>query len=418
MAKMKLSEELQWRGYYKQATFQNPTELDTQTYTLYLGADPTANSLHVGHLAVYMMVRRFLEHGHKVYMLVGGGTGMIGDPGGRSEERNLQTLEQISINKRALVTQVSTLFSGQTFELVDNYDWLKDISILDFLRDTGKHFSVSNLIQRDYIADRIGEGGSGMSFTEFSYTLLQGHDYWHLYVNNNVNLQVGGSDQWGNILSGVDFIRRKEGATVHGITAPLVINNSTGKKFGKSEGGAVWLDEQKTSVYQFYQFWLNTDDQGVLDYLKLFTLLNREEIERIEAATHDNPSARTAQKTLAYEVTKQVHGQQRADSVTRVSEVLFGGAEYSSLAADDFKELERELPSAEVRSGDDLVTVLEAVGLSSSRSDARRNLEQGSVYVNGVQAQFGQSIASNDRLAGNCAIIRRGKNSNAVLRIK
>jgi tyrosyl-tRNA synthetase len=418
MNKMKLSQELQWRGYYNQATFQNPSELDKGTFTLYLGADPTADSLHVGHLAVYMMVRRFLDHGHKVYLLVGGGTGMIGDPGGRSEERNLQTLEQIELNKKALVAQVSRLFIGQEFELVDNYDWLKDVSILDFLRNTGKHFSVSNLVQRDYIAERIGEGGSGMSFTEFSYTLLQGHDYWHLYSKHDVNLQVGGSDQWGNILSGVDLIRRKEGATVHGMTAPLVINKSNGKKFGKSEGGAIWLSEQKTTVYQFYQFWLNTDDLGVLDYLKLFTMLDSDEIDRIEAETRKNPALRMAQKTLAYEVTKLVHGQKRADSVRRVSEVLFGSKTYHDLQTDDIEELKKELPSVDVKAQTDLVEVLVLAGLASSKSDANRGLEQGAIYINGNQALSGQTVSESDALTSGYAIIRRGKNANVILHIK
>src|SRR5664279_4475914 len=276
---MKLSEELTWRGFYNQTTFTDPKSLDEGSFTLYLGTDPSADSLHVGHLAVYMMVRRFLDQGHKVVLLVGGGTGVIGDPSGKSDERNLLSLDDIARNKAALNTQVSSLFKGHEFTLVDNYDWLKDVSILDFLRDAGKHYGMSTLVQREYIATRIGEGGSGMSFAEFTYTLLQGYDFWHLYKEMGVNLQIGGSDQWGNILSGVELVRKKESATVHGMTAPLVINKATGKKFGKSEAGAVWLDPAKTSVYQFYQFWLNVDDEAAIDYMKLFTLLDKAAID-------------------------------------------------------------------------------------------------------------------------------------------
>ena len=226
---MKLSEELQWRGFYNQTTFDSPSNLDEQQYTLYLGTDPTGDSLHVGHLAVYMMVRRFLDHGHKVVLLVGGGTGVVGDPGGRDDERQLISLEQIADNKAALAAQVSGLFSGKEFTLVDNYDWLKDVSILEFLRDVGKHFSMSQLVQRDFIATRIGEGGTGISYAEFSYTLLQGYDFWHLHNHHGVDLQIGGSDQWGNILSGVDLIRKKEGHAVHGMTAPIIITSNSSR---------------------------------------------------------------------------------------------------------------------------------------------------------------------------------------------
>lgn len=399
---MKLSEELQWRGFYNQTTFDSPLNLDEQQYTLYLGTDPTADSLHVGHLAVYMMVRRFLDHGHKVVLLVGGGTGVVGDPGGRDDERQLLSLEQIASNKAALAKQVSGLFSGKEFTLVDNYDWLKDVSILEFLRDVGKHFSMSQLVQRDFIAKRIGEGGAGISYAEFSYTLLQGYDFWHLHNNFGVNLQIGGSDQWGNILSGVELIRKKEASAVHGMTAPLVINKATGKKFGKSEGGAVWLDANKTSVYQFYQFWLNTDDQGAIEYLKLFTLLGKEDIEAITAEHSEDPSARIAQKKLAQELTDLVHGVARRESVERVTDVLFGGSPVNGLNDEDLNALSGEIPS--FPNAETVIEALVLAGVASSNGEARRLIAGGAVSVNG------EKIAEDMRL-GTLALIKKGKNS-------
>lgn len=404
---MKLSEELQWRGFYNQATFSDPSELDTGHYTLYLGTDPSGDSLHVGHLAVYMLVRRFLDHGHKVVLLVGGGTGVIGDPGGKEDERQLLSLDVIANNKAALAGQVSSLFSGKEFTLVDNYDWLKDVSILDFLRDVGKHFSMSQLVQRDFIATRIGEGGSGISYAEFSYTLLQGYDFWHLHNHHQVNLQVGGSDQWGNILSGVELIRKKDGDSVHGMTAPLVINKSTGRKFGKSEGGAVWLDSAKTSVYQFYQFWLNTDDESVIDYLKLFTLLPKEAIEALHTTHTANPGDRAAQKQLAYEVTALVHGTERADSAKKVTEVLFGGAGIAELSSDEVAMLASEIPTSSI--GKSVVEVLVESGLASSNGEARRLLGGGAVSVNGdkVAEDITLSVTS---------LVKKGKNSFVLVR--
>ena len=404
---MKLSEELQWRGFYNQATFATPAELDERHYTLYLGTDPSGDSLHVGHLAVYMLVRRFLDRGHTVVLLVGGGTGVIGDPGGKEDERQLLSLEVIAKNKAALAAQVSTLFSGKEFTLVDNYDWLKDVSILDFLRDVGKHFSMSQLVQRDFIAKRIGEGGSGISYAEFSYTLLQGYDFWHLHNHYNVNLQVGGSDQWGNILSGIDLIRKKEGDEAYGMTAPLVINKATGRKFGKSEGGAVWLDANKTSVYKFYQFWLNTDDESAIDYIKLFTLLSREDIERIEKEQNDNPSTRIAQKTLAFEVTKLVHGEERTSSVIKVTDVLFGGAVVSELSEDEIAMLAEEIPA--VNSGKTLIEVLTETGVAASNGEARRLIEGNAISVNGQKA-------TEDREITGPSLIKKGKNAFVLVR--
>lgn len=404
---MKLSQELQWRGFYNQATFADPTEIDEQQYTLYLGTDPTADSLHVGHLAVYMLVRRFLDHGHKVVLLVGGGTGVIGDPGGKEEERALLSLDEIARNKDALASQVSRLFSGKDFTLVDNYDWLKDVSILDFLRDVGKHFSMTQLVQRDFIATRIGEGGAGISYAEFSYTLLQGYDFWHLHNAYGVNMQVGGSDQWGNILSGVELVRKKEGAVVNGMTAPLVINKSTGRKFGKSEGGAVWLDENKTSVYKFYQFWLNTDDESAIHYLKLFTLLQKDEIDALEQAHAARPGARLAQGRLAKEVTELVHGRERTDSVVRVTEVLFGNSGVGDLSSEELSMLSEEIPTVSI--GKTIIEALVESGVASSNGDARRLLSGGAISLDGARA-------SEDMTVESASLIKKGKNSFVLVR--
>jgi len=404
---VKLSEELQWRGFYNQTTFESPSSLDEQGFTLYLGTDPTADSLHVGHLAVYMMVRRFLDRGHRVILLVGGGTGVIGDPGGRTDERSLLSLDQVADNTTALAAQVSKLFSGQEFQLVNNYDWLKDINILEFLRDVGKHFSMTQLTQRDYIAKRIGEGGTGISYAEFSYTLLQGYDYLHLHRTEGVNLQIGGSDQWGNIISGVELIRKVTGNTAHAMTAPLVINKSTGRKFGKSEGGAVWLDESKTSVYKFYQFWLNTDDESAIDYLKLFSLLDKSEIDQIESEHKASPAQRLAQRRLAEEVTALVHGQDRLESVARVTDVLFGRTDIESLSELDLNELSSEIPS--IQAGFTLVESLVESGLVASNGEARRLIKSGAI------SRDGQKLTE-DIVINKLSLIKKGKNSFLLVR--
>ena len=399
---MKLSEELQWRGFYNQTTFEQADELDDRQFTLYLGTDPTGDSLHVGHLSVYMMVRQFLERGHKVVLLVGGGTGVVGDPGGKTDERTLLSLEQVDVNAKALAGQVSRLFSGKDFMLVNNYDWLKDVSILAFLRDVGKHFSMSQLVQRDFIATRIGEGGTGISYAEFSYTLLQGYDFWHLHNHYGVNLQIGGSDQWGNILSGVELIRKKDGDAVCGMTAPLIINKSTGKKFGKSEGGAIWLDPTKTSPYKFYQFWLNADDESVIDYLKIFTTLEKSEIDAVTENHTANPGARSAQRILAANVTDLVHGQNRRESVERVTDVLFGGADITSLSDDDLAALAAEIPL--VATGKTVVDMLQETEIAKSNGEARRLIAGGGISVNGEKL-------SDDIRITETSLLKKGKNT-------
>jgi tyrosyl-tRNA synthetase len=415
---MTLSEELVWRGFVNQTTYADLSELDKKKVTFYMGFDASADSQAVGNLAAMMFAKTLLRHGYPGILLAGGSTSLIGDPGGKDIERPLQDEKTIARNVARAAEQIKKILHGHKFTLVNNLDWTKDMKVIPFLRDIGKHFSMTPLVQRDYIAKRIGEGGAGISYAEFSYTILQGMDYLHLYDKHKVTLQLGGSDQWGNCLSGVDLIRRARGAETHVITLPLVINKATGKKFGKSEEGAVWLDADKTSVYQFYQFWLNADDEGVEGYLKLFTELDKQTIDEVIAEFKKDKAARLAQKTLAYETTKLVHGKEKADSVKRVSEVLFGGGEYGSLQKTDFILLADELPSVIVKSGTDLTEVLVMAALASSKSEARRFLDQGAVYLNGKQQPADiMSLDKSNTINGH-VILRRGKNSIALLRIQ
>ena len=401
---MKLSEELQWRGFWNQTTFTDDKLIDSENFTLYLGTDPSADSLHVGHLAVYMMVRHFLERGHKVFLLVGGGTGMIGDMRD-TEERNLLPYEEIEHNKQALKSQVSRIFAGRDFTLVDNVDWLADLELLPFLRDIGKNFNMADLVSREFFKARINNG-KGLSFAEFTYTLLQGYDFWHLFNQYGVNLQIGGSDQWGNLLSGVDLIRKKENTEVYAMTAPLLINKSTGRKFGKSEGGAVWLDENKTSVYKFYQFWLNVDDESAIEYMKIFTMLDRDTIEAIAENHAVNPGARSAQKVLAREVTDIVHGANRRESVERVNEVLFGGGDFEKLSDDDLGALAEEIPC--VDAGIDVIEALVESGAVSSNGEAKRLLKSGAISLNG------EKLAEN-KVVNDTSLLKKGKNTFVLI---
>ena len=401
---MKLSEELQWRGFWNQTTFTDDKIIDSENFTLYLGTDPSADSLHVGHLAVYMMVRHFLERGHKVFLLVGGGTGMIGDMRD-TEERNLLPYEEIEHNKQALKSQVSRIFAGRNFTLVDNADWLADLELLPFLRDIGKNFNMADLVSREFFKARINNG-RGLSFAEFTYTLLQGYDFWHLFNQYGVNLQIGGSDQWGNLLSGVDLIRKKENTEVYAMTAPLLINKSTGRKFGKSEGGAVWLDENKTSVYKFYQFWLNVDDESAIEYMKIFTMLDRDTIEAIAENHAVNPGARSAQKVLAREVTDIVHGVNRRESVERVTEVLFGGGDFKKLSDDDLGALAAEIPC--VDAGIDVIEALVESGAVGSNGEAKRLLKSGAISLNG------EKLAEN-KVVNDTSLLKKGKNTFVLI---
>ena len=404
---MKLSQELKWRGFWNQTTFTDANLIDEKNFTLYLGTDPSADSLHVGHLAVYMMVRRFLEHGHKVILLVGGGTGVIGDMRD-TQERELTPLKEIDHNKTALSAQVSKLFSSKEFTLVDNYDWLKDVQLLPFLRDIGKKFNMADLTSREFFKTRI-ENGGGLSYAEFSYTLLQGYDFWHLHKNYGANLQIGGSDQWGNLLSGVELIRKKESQEVFAMTSPLVINKSSGRKFGNSEGGAVWLDPQKTSPYKFYQFWLNSDDTSAIDYLKLFTLLNKNEIDTIEQQHQAAPQKRLAQKILASEITTLVHSEETAISVAKTTEVLFGGSDLSTLNEFEINLLSQEIATINLDEGFLLSEALAEAEIAKSKGDAKRLIKGGALSM------AGNKIADDFKIVSP-SLFKKGKNTFLLIK--
>lgn len=397
---MKLSEELKWRGFWNQTTFQDPEILDGEKRTIYLGADPSADSLHIGHLSVYMMVRRFLDHGHKVVLLVGGGTGMIGDMRD-TEERDLLSAQKVAQNTEALKAQVSKLFAGQDFEVVNNADWLSKIELIPFLRDIGKNFSMADLTSREFFKSRI-DNGSGLSFAEFTYTLLQGYDFWYLHKNKGVSLQIGGSDQWGNLLSGVNLIRKKEGVEAFAMTAPLLINRSTGRKFGKSEGGALWLDASKTSPFKLYQFLLNSDDQSVFEYLKILTTLSKDEIENIERQHSGNQHLRIAQKALAKNVVEIVHGKKVANSVVSATEVLFGGKKIDTLKPEEIKVLKTEIPT--ISKNKTISEILVESKLSKSKGEAKRLVAANSISFNGVKVLEDIKISQS-------GLLKKGKNS-------
>lgn len=404
---MTLSEELSWRGFVNQTTYADITALDGAPITFYWGVDPSADSMHIGQLAMAMMIRHFIAHGHKAILLVGGATGMIGDPDGKDSERDLKPVEEIEHNKAAIAAQYRSLFTGLEFDMVDNYDWFKDINYLQFLREVGKHFSLTQLLDRDFIKSRIGEGGAGISYAEFSYSLIQGYDFLHLFQHNGATLQIAGADQWGNSISGVQLIRKLEGADANIWTAPLVINKQTGRKFGKSEGGAIWLDPTKTSPYSFYQFWLNVDDGGAIDYLKLYTLLTPNEIEAIAAQAAADPTARIAQKALAREVTTIVHGEETYESVARVTDVLFNDASVGALDDADVEALAREIPTVSLDTT--IVDALVSSGVTSSNGEARRLIEQGAVSVNGTK------VAQDEKLFER-SLIKKGKNTFVLVR--
>lgn len=404
---MTLSEELTWRGFVNQMTYPDIKALDEGPISFYFGVDPSADSMTIGNLAAAMMVRHFINAGHKAYLLVGGATGMIGDPDGKKDERNLKTLDEIARNKAGIAAQYRTVFAGQPFEVVDNYDWFKDFNYLTFLRDVGKHAPLSTMLGRDFVQARLGEGGAGISYAEFSYALIQGYDFVHLYRNHGVTLQLCGADQWGNSIAGVDLIRRIEGGEANVYSTPLIINKATGKKFGKSEDGAVWLDSTKTSVYKFYQFWLNADDEGVVDYAKVYTLLDKEAIDRMAEQVAGDPGAREAQKTLAREVTKIVHGEERLASVEKVTAVLFGGTSVSELGDAELDMLAGEIPTALI--GTTIVEALVSNGVASSNGEARRLIDGGAVSVNG------EKIAE-DRSLDSVCLVKKGKNSFVLVR--
>ena len=404
---MTLSEELTWRGFVNQYTFADIKELDNETRTFYWGVDPSADSMTIGNLAAAMMVRHFIDYGYKPILLVGGATGLIGDPDGKKQERDLKTVEEVEKNVQGLSKQYETIFAGKNFEIVNNYDWFCDIGYMQFLREIGKHVSLTQMLDREFVQSRIGEGGAGISYAEFSYALIQGYDFLHLYREKGATLQVAGADQWGNSITGVSLIRRLEGAEAHVYTAPLVINKQTGMKFGKSEGGAVWLDPAKTSPYKFYQFWLNLDDETSEDMIKIYTLLDRATVEKTIADHRENPGIRLLQKTLAREVTDLIHGRERRESVERVTAVLFGGDAFATLKDADLDALGAEIPAAPV--GNSVIDTLTTSGLVASNGEAKRLIANNAISING------QKI-TDDVMITERSLVKKGKNNFVLVR--
>ncbi|WP_103146617.1 tyrosine--tRNA ligase [Staphylococcus aureus] len=407
-----LIEDLKWRGLIYQQTDEQGIEdlLNKEQVTLYCGADPTADSLHIGHLLPFLTLRRFQEHGHRPIVLIGGGTGMIGDPSGKSEERVLQTEEQVDKNIEGISKQMHNIFEFGTDHgavLVNNRDWLGQISLISFLRDYGKHVGVNYMLGKDSIQSRLEHG---ISYTEFTYTILQAIDFGHLNRELNCKIQVGGSDQWGNITSGIELMRRMYGQTeAYGLTIPLV-TKSDGKKFGKSESGAVWLDAEKTSPYEFYQFWINQSDEDAIKFLKYFTFLGKEEIDRLEQSKNEAPHLREAQKTLAEEVTKFIHGEDALKDAIRISQALFSG-DLKSLSAKELKDGFKDVPQVTLSNDTtNIVEVLIETGISPSKRQAREDVNNGAIYINGERQQdVNYALAPEDKIDGEFTIIRRGK---------
>ncbi|SRD62025.1 tyrosine--tRNA ligase [Staphylococcus aureus] len=407
-----LIEDLKWRGLIYQQTDEQGIEdlLNKEQVTLYCGADPTADSLHIGHLLPFLTLRRFQEHGHRPIVLIGGGTGMIGDPSGKSEERVLQTEEQVDKNIEGISKQMHNIFEFGTDHgavLVNNRDWLGQISLISFLRDYGKHVGVNYMLGKDSIQSRLEHG---ISYTEFTYTILQAIDFGHLNRELNCKIQVGGSDQWGNITSGIELMRRMYGQTdAYGLTIPLV-TKSDGKKFGKSESGAVWLDAEKTSPYEFYQFWINQSDEDVIKFLKYFTFLGKEEVDHLEQSKNEAPHLREAQKTLAEEVTKFIHGEDALNDAIRISQALFSG-DLKSLSAKELKDGFKDVPQVTLSNDTtNIVEVLIETGISPSKRQAREDVNNGAIYINGERQQdVNYALAPEDKIDGEFTIIRRGK---------
>ncbi|GAB0297259.1 tyrosine--tRNA ligase [Staphylococcus pseudintermedius] len=407
-----LLEELSWRGLVYQQTDEEGIEtlLNKEEVKIYCGADPTADSLHIGHLLPYLTLRRFQEAGHRPIVLVGGGTGMIGDPSGKSEERVLQTEAQVDKNVRGIQQQMEQLFDFNVENgpiLVNNYDWLSQISLIEFLRDYGKHVGVNYMLGKDSIQSRLE---NGISYTEFTYTILQAIDFGHLNRVHDCKLQIGGSDQWGNITSGIELMRRMYGVTdVYGFTIPLV-TKADGKKFGKSESGTIWLDPEKTSPYEFYQFWINTSDDDVIKFLKYFTFLSKTDIEALEKSVVEEPHLRKAQTTLAEEVTRFIHGNDALAEAQRISQALFKG-DLKSLSAEEIKAGFKDVPQVTLSNETtNIVDALVETKIASSKRQAREDITNGAIYINGERQQdLAYTLSSDDRYDDTFTIIRRGK---------
>lgn len=417
-----LLKDLSWRGIIYQQTDEEGIEetLNKEKISLYCGVDPTADSMHIGHLLPYLTLRRFQLHGHRPIVLVGGATGLIGDPSGKKEERKLQTLEVVQYNVKRIQKQLEKIFDFDGDNgaiMVNNYDWAGKMDIVTFLRDFGKHFGVNYMLAKDTIASRLE---TGISFTEFTYTILQAMDFFHLYENHQCRMQIGGSDQWGNITTGLELIRKMspEGSkAAYGLTIPLV-TKADGTKFGKTESGAVWLDPEKTSPYEFYQFWINTADADVVKYLKFFTFISREEIEALEKAVQEEPHLRKAQKALAEELTRMIHGIESLEQAIKISAALFSG-DVKNLTAAEIKQGFKDVPSYSISAGEEagLVDVLVAAKISPSKRQAREDIANGAVSVNGERiTDTGYSLSEADQIEGQYTIIRRGKKKYTLIK--
>jgi len=414
-------EELQWRDIVFDFTEHVPELVKNEKVSMYIGFDPTGDSLHVGHLVPMLTLARFQRWGHHPIALAGGGTGMIGDPSGRSAERNLLSAEQLQHNVSCIRNQLSMFIDfdvkSNPAKLVNNADWLGKLNLIDFLRDIGKQFSFNAMLQKDSVKGRM-EGG--ISYTEFSYMLLQSYDFLHLFREHNCVLQAGGSDQWGNITAGTDLIRR-EGGRAHGLFYHL-ITKADGSKFGKTASGAVWLDPDKTSPFRFYQFWVNADDREVIPYLKKFTFMEESEIAEIAAAHAEAPHQRAAHKRLAQEVTRMVHGDTALANAEKATDVLFGGS-IDGLGAAEIGDIFAEVASTEVSGheldgGKPLVDILAESGVASGKKDARRSIDGGGIYVNNIKSDStDQTVSRSDAIEGQFVILRKGKKKYHLLKI-
>ena len=418
---LNIIDELLWRDAINQQTDADGLRelTESKSVSLYCGVDPTGNSMHIGHLIPFMVLRRFQLAGHRPVILIGGATGTIGDPSGRQSERSLQTLEQVQENVDALTAQMKKLFltdNDNQVRLVNNYDWTKDMNVIDFLRDFGKNFSINTMLAKDVVASRLD---SGISFTEFAYQILQSIDYLHLFQNEDVQLQVGGSDQWGNITSGLDLIRKKEGneAKAFGLTIPLMLK-ADGTKFGKTAGGAIWLDPKQTTPYEFYQFWANTDDRDVVKYLKYFTFLSKEEIEALEEKVATEPHKREAQKALAEEMTRFVHSEELLEQAKRISAALFSG-DIRSLTADEIEEGFKEMPTFTAgKETKNIVDWLVDLGVEPSKRQAREDITKGAISINGERVnELETEITAEDAIGGKFIIVRKGKKNYSLVKL-
>ena len=416
-----LLEDLQYRGIVYQMTDEEKISemLENEKISLYCGADPTADSLHIGHLVPFLTLRRFQQYGHRPVILIGGGTGMIGDHSFKADERKLLTEEEVDKNVESIKKQMENIFDfsdDNAALMVNNKDWLKNISLISFLRDYGKHVGLNYMLSKDAIQSRLE---TGISYTEFTYTILQAIDYGHLNKEHDVRIQIGGSDQWGNITSGLELMRRMYGTTnSEGLTIPL-ITKADGKKFGKTESGNIWLDSKRTSPYEFYQFWLNQRDEDVIKFLKLFTFVEREEIEALAESVEKEPHLRQAQKRLADEITEFIHGSQGLEEAKKVTEALFSG-DIKSLDAAQIKDALKDAPSAEADKEDSsLVNVLVNAGVSPSRRQAREDIQNGAIYINGERNQdVNYEINAEDKIDGEFTVVRRGKKKYTIINYK